>query len=273
MAKKSESPSDAALARVREVCHAFAGVEEKLSHGMPSFHVRGKMIVNFVDNHHGDGRLAVWCKCTFERQRELVAHAPAVYFVPPYVGVRGWLGINLNHESTDWIELAMIVEAGWLSVAPPKLARGEGANPVAKKPPPPPKRPMTSAKAARDGLARLTKICLALSDATVEADGIHATFHIGKKAFVYFLDNHHGDGAIVACVRGARTANASLVKKLPGRYTSPAYIGPRGWLGIRIDGKSVDWEEIGDRVAKSYAEVASKPKPHPKTSAKRAART
>ena len=57
MAKKQESPSDAALVRVRAICYGFPGAEEKLSHGMPSFHVRGKMFVNFVDNHHAAGLL------------------------------------------------------------------------------------------------------------------------------------------------------------------------------------------------------------------------
>ena len=256
MGKKPDSPADLALARVRTICHGFPGAEEKLSHGAPSFHVRGKMFLHFVDDHHHAGRLAVWCKCTFERQRALVAADPDRYFVPPYVGVRGWVGARLDRPTTDWVELAILVEEGWLSIAPPKLARGEGARPGP--PPPPPARVTTDAKVARDALARLTKICLAHPGAARELEASHATFVVGKKAFACFLDNHHGDGKIVACVRGDRGENAKLRKKDPARYGAPAYIGPRGWLGIRVDRGRVDWKEIAARVAASYLAVAPK---------------
>ncbi|MGO8994484.1 MAG: MmcQ/YjbR family DNA-binding protein [Polyangiaceae bacterium] len=251
-----ESPSDAALSRVRAICYGFPGVEEKLSHGAPSFFVRGKMFLGFVDDHHADGRLAVWCKCTFDRQRALVAAAPDRYFVPPYVGVKGWLGARLDRPTTDWVELAIIVEEGWLSLAPPKLARGEGVKPGPRPPPPP--RVTTDEKTARESLERLTKICLALPETTRERESSHASFLVAEKTFVYFLDNHHGDGMIVACVRNDKGENAKLVKKDPRRYCSPAYIGPRGWLGVRLDAPRVDWKEIAARVTQSYRAVAPK---------------
>jgi hypothetical protein len=214
------------------------------------------MFLNFVDDHHADGRLAVWCKATFERQRQLVAAHPDRYFVPPYVGVRGWLGARLDRPTTDWVELAILVEEGWLSIAPPKLARGEGARPGP--PPPPPPRPTTDAKIARESLERLTKICLALPETTREREASHASFLVGKKTFAYFLDNHHGDAMIVACVRGDRAENARLVAKDPKRFCSPAYIGPRGWLGIRLEAGKADWKAIAERVEASYREVAPK---------------
>lgn len=253
---KPESVSDQALTRVRAICYRFAGAEEKLSHGAPSFHVRGKMFLSFVDNHHADGRLAVWCKSTFDRQRALVAAAPERYFVPPYVGVKGWIGVRLDQATTDWVELAILVEEGWLSIVPPKIARGEGVR--TGPPPPPPVRVTTDEKVARETLDRLTKLCLALPEATCERESSHASFLIAKKVFAYFLDNHHGDGMIVACTRGDRAVNAKLVKREPKRYISPAYIGPRGWLGIRLDGGKVDWKEIAARVEASYREVAPK---------------
>src|ERR1700722_11747400 len=101
------SRSDAAYARVRAICLGFPAAEEKLSHGAPSFHVRGKMFLTFVDDHHGDGRLAVWCKATPEEQRRLVAGNPARFFVPPYVGVKGWVGVNVDAANADWIDLAI----------------------------------------------------------------------------------------------------------------------------------------------------------------------
>ena len=257
MAKKTESLPDAALARIRTICHRFAGVEEKLSHGMPSFHVRGKMFVNFVDDHHDDGRLAVWLKASFERQREFVAAHPDRYFVPPYVGVRGWLGARLDRSETDWVELAILIEEGWLAIAPPKLARGEGG--PAKPPPPPPPRPTTDARVARDGFQRLSKICLAFPEAVCEREGgKHATFRVAKKIFVWFLDNHHGDAMVIAGVRGDVAGNAKLVKKEPTKYASPAYIGPRGWLGLRLETGKVPWDEVERRVGESYLSVAPK---------------
>jgi hypothetical protein len=251
-----ESPPDAALARVRSICHRFAAVEEKLSHGAPSFFVRGKMMLSFVDQHHDDGRLAVWLKSTAQKQLELVGREPEAYFVPPYVGVKGWVGARLDVPSTDWLELAILVEEAWLSLAPPKLVRGEGA--PAGPPPPPPKRATTDAKVARESLERLTKICLALPGAERERESVHASFLVGKKTFVYFLDNHHGDGMIVACVRNDRAENARLVKKDPEHFASPAYMGPRGWLGVRLDAKKVDWKALAARVEASYRAVTTR---------------
>src|SRR5689334_3285594 len=102
------SPSDAALARVRTICLGFPGTEEKISHGMPSYFVRGKMFLSFVDDHHGGGRLGVWLKSTLEQQRRLVEEEPERFFVPPYVGVKGWVGVVLNAPQTDWIRMAIL---------------------------------------------------------------------------------------------------------------------------------------------------------------------
>src|ERR1700716_1993062 len=89
------SPAEAALERVRSTCLAFPEADEKISHGAPTFHVRGKLFVMFADNHHKDGRLAIWCKAPPGSQSTLVASDPARFFVPPYVGVQGWVGVIL----------------------------------------------------------------------------------------------------------------------------------------------------------------------------------
>jgi hypothetical protein len=258
----AKTASDAAYERVREICLGFPAAEEKLSHGAPSFHVRGKMFLNFVDNHHGDGHLAVWCKSTLEEQRRLVASNPARFYVPPYVGVKGWLGVNVGGADADWIELAILVEEGWRSVAPPRLLRGEDL-PPAKPIPPPSPRVATDAKVAREALDRLEAICLALPDAEGEREGRHAAFRAKKKVFAYFLDNHHGDGIIGACVKGEKRANAKLLRDEPERFFSPAYIGPRGYLGVRLDLKRVDWKDVSRRVEASYRLVVT-PKKKPR---------
>jgi hypothetical protein len=254
---KTVSPADAAYHRVREICLGFPAAEEKLSHGAPSFHVRGKMFLNFVDDHHGDGNLAVWCKSTLEEQRRLVAANPARFYVPPYVGVKGWLGVRVDQARADWIELSILVEEGWRSVAPPKMLRGEDLPPVKPIPPPSP-RVTTDAKIARAALDRLEAMCLALPEATSEREGSHATFRVRKKVFAYFLDNHHGDGIIGVCVKTDKRLGAKLVRDEPKRFFMPAYIGARGWVGVRLDLKRVDWKDIAKRVETSYRGVAPK---------------
>lgn len=255
MGKRASSPGDHAYAELRRVCFRFGAVEEKLSHGSPWFHVRGKMFAAFVDDHHGDARVAAWCKSTHEDQQRLVDDDPRRYFVPPYVGTRGWVGVRLDLSDTDWVELAILVEAAWASVVPRSLARAP-----AKAPPPVPRRASTDAAGAEAALARLTKVCLGLSDATVERAGKHATFRAKKRPFAYFVDNHHGDGVVGACFRVPVGAQEGLAADDPERLFVPAYIGARGWLGVRLDRPGVDWRDVERRARASHA-LATAPRP------------
>ena len=112
---------DAALARIREICLGLPETSERLSHGAPTFFVRGKRAFTMVlSNHHGDGRFAIWCAAPDGMQTLLVETDPERFFVPPYVGHRGWLGVRLD-RGLDWGELAGIVEDAYAEVAPPKL--------------------------------------------------------------------------------------------------------------------------------------------------------
>lgn len=117
----------AALAEVRAACHALPEVEERPSHGAPTFFVRGKKsFVMFHDDHHGDGRLALWVAAAPGVQAEQVDEEPERFFVPPYVGHRGWLGVRLDH-SPDWDEVAGICADAYRQVAPKGLmARLDG---------------------------------------------------------------------------------------------------------------------------------------------------
>lgn len=111
----------AALARVRAACLALPEVTERLSHGAPTFFVRGKKtFVMFLDDHHGDGRLALWCAAPPGAQRAAVAEEPERFFVPPYVGHRGWLGVRLDRDP-DWDEVAAIAADAYRQVAPKAL--------------------------------------------------------------------------------------------------------------------------------------------------------
>jgi hypothetical protein len=246
-----------AYAHVREIALRFAEADEKLSHGAPSFHVRGKLFLQFVDQHHDDGRIAVWCKSTLPEQRRLVATNPSRFFVPPYVGVRGWVGVNVDAANADWIELSILVEEAWTSVAPPRVVRGEAA-PRAVPPRPASPRVTTDAAVARSALERVTAMCSKLPDAERDRDSHHASFRVGKKVFAYFLDNHHGDGIIAVCVKGDKQDHARMIADDPKRFFLPAYIGARGYLGIRLDTRRVDWKLVSERLAQSYRSVAPK---------------
>ena len=109
------------LGRIREMCLALPETSERLSHGAPTFFVGGKRAFLMVlTGHHGDGRFAVWCAAAPGVQRMLVEADPERYFVPPYVGHRGWIGVRLD-LGLDWNEIAGIAEDAYADVAPARL--------------------------------------------------------------------------------------------------------------------------------------------------------
>ena len=109
------------LGRLRALCLELPEVEERPSHGAPTFFVRGKRpFVMVLTNHHGDGRFAIWCAAGEGVQTMLVDADPGRFFVPPYVGHRGWLGVRLD-KRLDWDEIAGIVEDAYVEIAPAKL--------------------------------------------------------------------------------------------------------------------------------------------------------
>jgi hypothetical protein len=118
------------LERLRAICLGLPEVEERLSHGAPTFFVRGKRpFVMVLTDHHGDGRFALWCAAGEGVQQMLVEADPDRFFVPPYVGHRGWLGVDLN-KGVDWNELAGIAEDAFAEVAPAKLVAAAAASPA-----------------------------------------------------------------------------------------------------------------------------------------------
>jgi len=95
---------------VRKLCLSFAGATERPSHGAPTFFIGGKRaFVMFVADHHGDGRLALWCAAPPGAQRMLVDSDPEIFFVPPYVGPSGWVGVRLD-RGADWSLVAGVIE-------------------------------------------------------------------------------------------------------------------------------------------------------------------
>jgi hypothetical protein len=109
------------LDRIRQICLALPETTERLSHGAPTFFVREKhSFLSVMTDHHGDGRFAVWCAAAPGTQELLVGAEPERFFVPPYVGHRGWLGMRLD-RGLDWDEFAGIAEDAYAEVAPARL--------------------------------------------------------------------------------------------------------------------------------------------------------
>jgi predicted DNA-binding protein (MmcQ/YjbR family) len=111
-----------ALARLRKLCLALPEAHEVEAWGEPTFRVRNKMFAMHAapNNHHGGGRPAVWCKASPVNQRLMVEAAPDRFFVPPYVGPSGWIGVWLDGK-VDWKELADLVTDSYRMIAPKKL--------------------------------------------------------------------------------------------------------------------------------------------------------
>ena len=118
----------------------------------------------------------------------------------------------------------------------------------------------SKSKAAEEPrLTRLTKICLALPEATRECMGSHASFRVRKKVFAYFLNDHHGDAIVSVCAKVLPGDNKALVSAQPRRFYLPAYIGPRGWVALRLDRGAIDWKEVAELMAGSY-QLAAPPR-------------
>ncbi len=113
-------------------------------------------------------------------------------------------------------------------------------------------------------LTRLDKICMALPDVTRENHGSHASFRIRKKPFVYFMNDHHGDGVVSVSCKVFPGDNTALVASQPARFYLPAYIGPRGWVALRLDLGEIDWEEVSELVSASYGLIKAPKRAAPK---------
>ena len=114
-------PSAIQLERVRTIALALPHVTERASHGSATFFIRDKpSFATFVNDHHADGILGIWCAAPPGDQEARIAEDPNRFFRPPYVGGRGWLGVRLDRTVTD-VELAEILTEAWRTVAPRRI--------------------------------------------------------------------------------------------------------------------------------------------------------
>jgi predicted DNA-binding protein (MmcQ/YjbR family) len=101
-------------------------------------------------------------------------------------------------------------------------------------------------------LERLSAICLDLPEAQREDSGKHSAFRVRGRTFAYYLDDHHGDGIVGLNAKAAPGVADRLIDSEPGRFYRPAYLGHRGWLGLRLDTPAIDWDEVAGVVVESY---------------------
>ncbi|HXI26448.1 MAG TPA: MmcQ/YjbR family DNA-binding protein [Pyrinomonadaceae bacterium] len=107
------------IERVRRICLALPGTWEKISHGEPTWFVGKKVFAMFSNNHHSDGHIAVTVPAAIGVQEMLIEKSPKKFYRPPYVGVRGWVGIEVDRVSDK--ELTLHIREAWRLIAPKKL--------------------------------------------------------------------------------------------------------------------------------------------------------
>ena len=110
------------IARLRRICLGLPEAHEVIAWGEPTFRVRNKIFAMYArpNSHHGMGRPAVWLKAAAGEQASMVQTAPGCFFVPPYVGVSGWVGVWLDGV-VEWEEVAEFVRDSYRLIAPRKL--------------------------------------------------------------------------------------------------------------------------------------------------------
>jgi phosphoribosylglycinamide formyltransferase-1 len=109
-----------------------------------------------------------------------------------------------------------------------------------------------------DALERLKRVAEELPEAEVVPHDRHAQFAVRGRTFAWMTDDHHGDGILAVTVKATPEEGEMLLAAAPDRYYRPKYLGPRGWIALRLDTGTVDWDEVADRLIGSYRLVAPK---------------
>ncbi len=239
---------------LREICLSLPEVEERSGHGMPDYRVRNKTFAMMAVNHHGDGRIAVWLHAPTGAQHMHVEGEPEHYFVPPYVGPRGWLGVHLDRDN-DWYSIALRVREAYVNVAPADLASDLG-EPVDIEPPtetidaedfdP------LSVPHAREKLDGIRALCAELPETSEGRQFGNPAFKAGKKTF---LTVHRYRRRMQLEIWVGPELQATLTDD--PRFTIPRYIGHRGWIDLDVE-SHLDGDEVRELVLGSYRHFALK---------------
>lgn len=237
-----------------ELCLSLPDTGEVTQHGAPNFKVKGKTFAMFVLNHHGDGRVALWLNSPHSVQQLYTQLDPESYFVPPYVGVKGWLGMELN-KNLKWQEIYARVREAYEHASPslPDIPAFD-YSPVA--PPdvgmlPEDINPWLGMEAQRI-LATMHDHCLRLPESTRDVSGGHPTWKGGKKAYAGVT---HDQGRLKLRFKIGIEQQAFLVADQ--RYTIPPYYGTSGWINLDVQ-NGVNWGEVDGLLESSYRQIALK---------------
>jgi len=239
---------------VRELCLWLPQAEEFVSHGSPNFRVGGKTFATYAVNHHGDGRVALWLNALPGSQELHVGADPVNFFVPPYVGPRGWLGVILD-RGMDWQRVAALVREAYEKVAPAALRANLGATPPLEAP----DKPLAAAqldplqsKRALTVLKTLRKHCLRLPESREARQFGNPVWQAGKRTFA--LARHDGERLTLCFWVGVH--RQGLLSADP-RYRIPPYMGHNGWISLDVSAHC-DWAEIEALMLESYRHFALK---------------
>ena len=239
---------------VRDACLWLPEAEEFVSHGSPNFRVRGKTFAAYCVNHHGDGRMALWLNAPAGAQALYVREEPRHFFVPPYVGPRGWIGVELN-KGIAWKRVAHLVREAYERVAPPALVRTLGSTitikPPSVKPKPEDIDPLKS-KRAQSLLVQVRKLCMRLPEVTEDMQFGMPVWKAGKKTFAWF-DADKDSIEVLVWVGVVRQSLFTADE----RFSIPAYMGHNGWLAVNL-GTKPNWKEIDALLVDSYRHFALK---------------
>jgi predicted DNA-binding protein (MmcQ/YjbR family) len=238
---------------IRDLCCAFPEAEEFTSHGSPNYRISGgKIFATYAVNHHGDGRIALWLNMPDGVQRDYVAREPRHFFVPPYVGPRGWLGVRLD-GSLAWSRIAELVRMAYERTAPPRLTTQLRSTPKVK----PPKRRVTVADVdprntptGKRVLAAMRKVCLPLPETTEATQFGQPVWRAGKRVFAqaYCYDGRWRVAFWVGLEAQSMMAQHS-------RFEIPAYLGHNGWIALDAS-KRLSLTEVRALALGSYRHFA-----------------
>jgi predicted DNA-binding protein (MmcQ/YjbR family) len=241
---------------VRDVCLWLPESEEFVSHGAPNFRVRkGRIYATYAANVHGDGRVALWLKAPAGAQAHHVKSSPKHFFVPPYVGPSGWLGVMLD-KGLSWQRIAELVREAYLEVAPPKLAATLGKTPKFAAPTEPMKAEVLDPYSTPRGkqlLEGMRKIGKALPEVSESRQFGSPVWQAGKKSFVYLFQDYEDKNRWMLGFWCGIPQQGMLTTD--PRYKIPKYMGHKGWISLDVT-RHANWNEVRALAEQSYRHFA-----------------